>query len=1241
MWCWSNRGASWARVTLIGLLTAAALFVVILLAYQLALARVPQHRAALERLLRAQTGLDVRFSELGVRWGWYGPEAVFRNVELGEPGRSNIVLRAPELTVGFDAWRTMRSGHLEAGRIALIAPDINLEGVGSESGLGSAPRDTARTVSGRALVGRAASLGFERVQLLERWRDGRIDIEGGTLRLPGPEGSTRPFLAQIRRASVRRSGDEWNLFALMFLPERLGRTARLAMRLAGPLDSPDGLSGSVRFEGRRLSFAGWQEFGSFAPEFARHAPAAGGGDVTLNLDFAHGRIQKADGSLYASGVVLGSPAWSERTLNLDRLRLKWRLVHRDSDWRVRVDELELTHVDLAGVDFSTTARDIAFDWDGRRQAGRRLNASARLENLAVTPPSHGFVLAGLKGLVSGNEDEIAADLYASAARIELAGAPEDPLDAVRIASRLRITRADEGWQLATERLELRHDTALLELTGTLTGGGARLQPELAVRGTLTAAAIPLVGRILGADAPAAFGSASSALTAGRIERAEFELRGPLDELPYGTDTDSFAGSATLRDAVVAGGDQWPEVRGVSARIEWRGALVRAVFDTGQAGPFQLANATAAWRAADSRSLHIAGRVKSRIENALAWMRDRPGLDTLVPHMESLGLEGDSQLDFDVSIPDVGNARSRVVASLEGARLRWVSGAAPVQDLLGSLVFEDGRLQRSTVTGTWVGGPVTLRVDQRRARGQTVLAVRAHGTFDARQLATLEAIDARRVAGSAEWNGEFTYFPASDPEPARWHVRADSSLTGIASELPEPLAKASGESLPLRVDLAGSENGAQLRASLGERLRSVLALQYASEHGWRIERGNINFGASTASLPAEKVVLIQGRVNRLDLPSYLAAWQQTLHDPDAPPIQAQLTAGELVAAGRGFPEVVLAGGRTDAGFQLQMESSTLAGELRWPLAGLGAGAGSRPAEVHLSRLSIPEAGEAADSGSGMAAVLAAVGRTAHLSIDDLVWEGGRVGHLTATLAAREDGVTLDDVRVSGATHDGTGTLSCQSAPPKCRAVFKLESSDAAATLVDFGFRPDLSASRGLVTGDLEWQGRGDPSWAATLSGRLNIKMADGTTRAAASEAGRPFALLSVPALVRAMNPPGADGTPKAPPYDLRFTRLDADFDLDGGQAMTSDLHFDGDAEILMRGRTGLLTRDYDQQVWILKGEERLPAAVRRLGPTPRVAAAWLTLRELFAATGVTQEDPPRATLHLQGTWSDPAVELANR
>jgi len=106
--------------------------------------------------------------------------------------------------------------------------------------------------------------------------------------------------------------------------------------------------------------------------------------------------------------------------------------------------------------------------------------------------------------------------------------------------------------------------------------------------------------------------------------------------------------------------------------------------------------------------------------------------------------------------------------------------------------------------------------------------------------------------------------------------------------------------------------------------------------------------------------------------------------------------------------------------------------------------------------------------------------------------------------------------------------------------------------------------------------------------------------------------------------------------LKFSRLTADYVLHDGQAMTSDLHFDGDAEILVRGRTGLVAHDYDEQAWILRGEERLPAAVRRFGPTPRVAAVWLSLRELFTGPDA---DRSHAALSLRGTWDEPIVTPA--
>src|SRR5882762_10075693 len=271
---------SWPRVAALALVSAAIFFGVVLLAYELAVARVPQHRAALEQLVRAHTGLDVRFNE------------------LGQPGGSNVLLRAPELVVGFDAWRTLRSGQLEAGRITLVTPDIDFEHIGSGSGGARMPGADHS----------AANL--KRARILQRWRGGRIDIEGGTLRLPDPDGSANPFTLQIRRASLRRDTSEWSAYGLVFLPERLGRTARVAMRLVGDLGDPKALGGTLRFDGRRLLFAGWRDVLGAMPDVARCLPRAGGGDVELHVDFEQGRIVKADGKVRAGGVEFDAPAWA-------------------------------------------------------------------------------------------------------------------------------------------------------------------------------------------------------------------------------------------------------------------------------------------------------------------------------------------------------------------------------------------------------------------------------------------------------------------------------------------------------------------------------------------------------------------------------------------------------------------------------------------------------------------------------------------------------------------------------------------------------------------------------------------------------------------------------------------------------------------------------------------------------------------------------------------------------------------
>jgi uncharacterized protein YhdP len=1232
------------RPALLGVGGGLIVFAVVLIACELAAARVPQHRAALEQLIRHETGLEVSFTELSLRWGWYGPEAVFQSVVLGEPG-GGVLLRAPRLIVGLDVWRMARSGQLEAGRITLENPDIDLA-AGARTG-----PPPAQAPAGRWSAG---------ARILSRWRGGRIEIDGGTLR--GLLSRSAPAVLGLRHAQLRRLGDAWSADVLVLLPRSLGSSAHLALQMSGDPALPQDSSGTLSFEGRRLEFGGWRALAQY-PQAALYLPQAGSGNLELHVRFAAGRVLAADGTIHAAALAWGA-------LSLERLRGAWHLARRGAEWHFSVDGLEaiapaappgtapaaalvldvaadgayargeLRHAPLPALAalahwwapqlplqqlaLGGQARELRFDWSAQRPAGARLITTAELQDLTLATPARDVVLSGLSAHLSGTDDHLLAHLEAQQAQLTLAREQPVALDGLAVAARFALDAAGGAWQLGSDDLQVRRAGLSVAASGALGAGAAGGIPRINVHLALKGADVALLAQLLGARALVTLGAAAQ-LTAGRIDSAELAWRGALDgAAPWSVPGSEFTGSVALRGASVSGDQLWPDADDVDARIDWRGPRVHAAIERARSGTFQLAAASVDWDATGAHPLRFAARLAGSAEQALAWVRTHPPLAAWAAGAEAIDLRGDTLLDVDLTLPAPARAqrltapRVRIAAVLDGVELRALPGLPPIEALRGTLALAGGHLQRSTFTGQWLGGPVSLGVGEHRERGAAQLAISARGLIDARravQAAGAEA-DEAQLSGNAEWSGVLTFASAAAAGDARWQLHADSNLIGVTSRLPEPFAKSAATALPLHVEVRGASGAGQLRVSLGERLRALVALARSGDD-WRIERGAVRLASTTPALPAQPVLLLDGGLSRLDLAACLAWWREAARDAALPPLRARLSAGQLVAGSRSYADVGLAAQVTRGGGALQLQSAQVFASARWP-ARID---GEHPAVVRLASFNIEQPGDAA-----LAAALAAVLAPAtELSVDDLQWQGHSLGRFGAALAFRADTLEVSAAQLSGAA--GDARLSARCAAAACRASFSLQSEDAAASLAAFGLRPDLSADHARLEGELQWSPQALAP-LATLGGHLHMQLQQGLMHTGVSGAV-PFALLSVPALMAATTADGKGG--------VRFAQLSADFELQDGQAQTSDLHFDGDAEILVRGRVGLAAGDYDEQAWILRGEQRLPVALRRLGPTPKVAALWLSLRELFA--GAATERSPAAALRLRGTWNDPIVTPA--
>jgi uncharacterized protein YhdP len=1246
---------SYLRLTLLALGGAGLLLGTLLMAYELARARVPQHRAALEDLIRHETGLEVRFSELSVRWGWYGPEAVFHDVELGEPGRRASLLRAPRLIVSLDTWRMARSGHVQAGRITLVNPDIDLT---------AAEEDGALQAEAGAGAARADPLALGK-RILAHWSHGQIDIAGGTLRVPPAAGA--PVTVSLRYVQLRRLATGWSADVVALLPESLGADLHLTLQLQGNPAWPELSDGSVRLSAERLAFAGWRGLVN-DPRLGRYLPLAGSGNLELRADLVRGQLSTVGGRLRAQALAWSAVDGAAGSLALGHLGGEWQLARRRGQWHLNVDRLELgtaaltpaslmldtagdgtaahgrvQHLPLAALatlarwyapglppaalTLGGEARTLTFDWSAHPAAGARLVTSADLDDLTLATPSGALVLSGLAAHVAGADDSAVVDLEGHGVRAQLAGQERAALDQLEVGGRLHVRATPAGWQLSTAELLARRGDASLSASGSigLDAGGAA--PRIDTRVTLRAADIALLAGLLTPQARELLGAAVR-LNAGTVQSADFSWRGRLDgEPPWMSSDAQFTGAVALREARLAAQDDWPAADEIAARIAWRGSRFHAAIDHARSGSFELSDGSADWDARGAHPLRFGGRLRGDAQQALGWLRSHPQLASWAPGIAGIDLRGETLLDLDVTQPLAAQAgtapapRARLAVLLDGAELRPVAGLPPLDGLRGTLAFAGGRLQHSTLTGQWLGGPVSLGVAEHREHGVMALAISGRGFMDARRAVQAAGGDADDVplSGSAEWSALLAFQPGADAQQPQWQLRADSSLVGVASQLPEPFAKSAGAALPLHVELQAGADAGQLHVSLGERLRAVAGLERRGD-SWRIERGAVRLSPSAPALPAERVLLLDGHVSRLDLPAALALCRQAGGDAALPALRARLSVAQLGAGTRSYAEVsVLA--EAGGGGSLRLESHELAGTARWA-AVIGP---QQPAVVHLGSLNLTQPADLALAG----ALASALAPSVLLGVDELDWRGHPLGSLSGTLNARPDGgLEVSGLRLSGASGDSHASASCQGA--SCRLQFSLDSRDAAATLAAFGLRPDVSARSARVEAEARWSLRAAAP-LATLGGHLHMQIEDGTVHIGAAE-GEPFALLSVPALLAGTRAEASD----AQPAELHFARLTAEYELRDGEAVTPDLHFDGDAEILMRGRVGLAAGDYDEQAWILRGEERLPAAVRRLGPTPRMAAAWLSLRELLMGAAA---DRTPAALHLRGTWNDPIVSPA--
>jgi uncharacterized protein (TIGR02099 family) len=1092
------------------------------------------------------------------------------------------------------------------------------------------------------------------------------------LRAEGGEGAVRAWFDLRQGLWQRATADvAFGALALRLSP----RLEPLALsRLSSRLEAERRADG-WRLAARDLAFATPEghDWPASRLELAwQHAPQPAARPASFGLDTEAVAAPVTGGELSADRLDLAVLADLAERLPLP------------AGWRRQLAELE-----PAGQLEQLQAR-----WSGPPDAPQRYRLKGRARDLSLralpSPEPGGIGRPGARGLnLSLDADERGgqADVELRDGALGLPGVfaePEVPLESLH-GRLLWTVRPVRGQADAPPQVELRLQDArfanadargemqLQWQTGPGAAGsfgrGQRLPGRLELTGQLTQARAAAVARYLPLGlGTAARGYVAEAVREGVVPKANFRVRGDLWDFPFASGQEGeFHLAAQVQQltldyvpARLAGdGMVWPPFTQVAGEL---------VFDRGSMAIRQAR--ARLWgvelQGVNGRiddlvhhpELRIEGAGRGPLTDALRFVAASPVAGWTRQALSEAAGTGSADLKLALRIPldDAGRSTVKGSVQLAGNELRLRPEVPPLSGARARIDFSESGFAIVGGRARALGGEAQIEGASRpdgsvwvKVQGQAS----AEGLRQATELGALTRLG-QLASGSTAYQLQLGFLRG------RMELGFQSTLQGLAVDLPAPLRKAAAEAWPLKVQTTlGPEGGAHAsRDTLRVDLAAIGHAEYQREyHGdqARVLRGALALGDALPALPA-RGVLAQLRLGKVDAADWLAAAQRPAPAGAAPggtedgylPTDIQLSAQSLALPRLTLGPLTAQASPRGGGWRVQLQSEQAAGQVDWQP---GANA-QQPAQVEarLSRLVIPASPSDPTSARPTAptaaprpgASSAPVGPLPALDIQvgDLRWGERALGRLEldttgAAAGAREWRIQRLALVRPEARLQASGAWSA--APqPHLALDLALQVSDGGELLQQWGLGRVLRGGKGELRGRLGWKGSPLEPPGLQLDGDLHLALGEGQIlKVEPGGAGRLLGVMSLQSLPRRLTLDFRDVFQEG----FSFDDLTGDIRLAGGVAHTTNLRLRGvQAAVLLEGQADLLRETQDLHLVVVPEINAGTASLAYAAINPVIGLgtflAQYLLRQPLQQAGTRE-------FRVHGPWEKPQVDPVER
>ena len=1266
----------WAVIAAITILVA-----ILFSAARLLFPLVPGYKQELESLAGNALNRQVTIEEITTDWKLFRPRIKLINVRVLAGENEPPLLQLEQVILGIDLLDSILQRTPDIDDITLLGSTVNL--VRNQTGM-----ITAQGVSLYSPSTEQKEIKISVPPALQNRVIKLVDINIDYV----DKGLGLHYYAPATDMVLDLESNNAALYLDIALPEALGERMEIAVETYGAIDNPNDLSGRIYIHGTGLLPANWQQpvwvsdrfrSGQFdvslwinirQPKKIELAGKLNGDDLSiilpetsrrpehqwqaekLQLDF-HARADK-DSIRFNMGNLLVKRAGKEWPISSIELRTP-----RDREQRFVKGELGISFVRIE--DFFPILAAFAPGFATLEQAGLKA-AGGDIENIylnwdlsadkewaslqadlhALHIEGQGRVpsVKGINGKLRINDSVAAINFNTDELEFDYPRLFRAPLPLASINGELQIHHAEQALTFSARDIHIKNIDADsiswfdykfdLDTRSLLVNHYSRFE-------VFNAESTPryLPANIMKSKQGLRW--LDNAFISGGARNGEFTFNGPVKEMPFRNNEGVFRIEFDTVDNVLNIWEPGPYATDIVAH---------AVFDGPSLNIFGYSAKVLDSRAQDigvqiddmqKTDLIINARLYGSAKDALDYIKQSNVRRVFAKVVDQLAVSGMQAMELDLNIPlhnsklepgDRKPVRFGIDGNLHEVAIGFSDWQLNFTGLQSNVQINERSVIADTFTGLLNDQPVAIQIDTQDVDSVSTASVNLSGNIRLKDfLHSINQPFAQFVDGQSIVQAELELDLSGGNANEKHNplLRVTSDLQGTGIQLPEPLSKPRKKKSSLLLITQFKESASDSYFSYANRVHGKIRKEYSGEQSG-ITHAAIKLNSGVPVLRGEPGIFIDGYVPMINLDQWRdLRWVQQSGQGVADKIRLlEVEAGKFIYLNRIVENMDVGLERSQHNWRINLDSEVLRGEVLVPTGGFE----KRGLSINLEYADYDRIIHIESAEQPLPSDLPPF----RLKIDKLKFNNWDLNEFSMLADVKDEVVKIHSIRIEESVVglNGAGKWSVDGDGKHLTEVqLKFNSKNVGEGLARFNFKKLIDRGIGSADFNLYWQAPPSSFELGILQGDARINIENGQILELDPGTGRILGLLNLQSIPRRLSMDFRDLFQEGYVFD----KMKGDFIFSDGHAYTSNYLIDGPVgRIDIKGRTGLVAQDYDQQVKFRPElSNSLPVIGALLGGSTG-GWAMVVMDRMTKLFGGDTDELGQAQYTVTGPWSNPVI-----